>query len=216
LTEAFARLNQVPLAFFPRDKNPDNENFFYIYIKMTGTYFIIYCLKLKHRLENAGRLLIELPVHPSTVEELALVRFWLLKLSQTHFENLYANHGILNPEFLSVLNPITGPMKILFHANNVEVEVFDSKVVIPADFAQFICARRIVFHTSFLDEPHRNNLFKFIMGTGNTLEKVHIYSFGAKQGEFCEFLVKVNFDHFLFFVSKFDDLVYHAHGNRTA
>jgi hypothetical protein len=31
LTEAFSKLNRVPLAM-----NPENENIFYIYIKMTG------------------------------------------------------------------------------------------------------------------------------------------------------------------------------------
>jgi hypothetical protein len=38
LTEAFARLNQTPLALFRDDKNP-NKDFFYICI--TGTYFIL-------------------------------------------------------------------------------------------------------------------------------------------------------------------------------
>jgi hypothetical protein len=42
LTEAFSKLNRVPLTLFPSDKNPDNdenpgnENIFYIYIKMTS------------------------------------------------------------------------------------------------------------------------------------------------------------------------------------
>jgi hypothetical protein len=122
---------------------------------------------LYFRLANLGeRLLIKLPVHPSTIEELALIRFWLLKLSQAHFEDIYANHGILNPEFLSVLNPRTGPRKILFHANCVEVDEYE----IPADFVQFICARRIFIWTSLLDETHRNNIFRFITGTGNSLE----------------------------------------------
>jgi hypothetical protein len=68
---------------------------------------------------------------------------------------------------------------------------------IPADFAQFLFARRIFLWTSFLDEPLRNNLFKLITGTGNALEKFHIRSNGANPGEFCEFLVKVNFEiHF--------------------
>jgi hypothetical protein len=40
LTEAFAKLNQVPLALFPRDENPNKDNLLYIYIRMTGTYFI--------------------------------------------------------------------------------------------------------------------------------------------------------------------------------
>jgi hypothetical protein len=110
---------------------------------------------------------------------------------------MYANRGILNPEFLSALNPRTGPRKILFHAN--EVGFYDSEVAIPAGFAitaniaQFICARKIFLRTSLLDEPHRNNLFRFITGTGNALEKFHIRSFGPNQGEFCEFLIKVNF-----------------------
>jgi hypothetical protein len=179
------------------------------------TIYIMHCLKLKHRLENAeGRLLIKLPVHPSTIEELALIRFWLLKLSQTHFENILANHNILNPEFISVLNPRAGPRKILFHANYVEVDEYE----IPADFAQFICARRIILWTSLLDEPHRNNIFKFITGTGNSLEKIRIFTIGRNQGEFCQFLVNVTFDRRSFltlFVSKFDDLVSHAHGKRT-
>jgi hypothetical protein len=156
-----------------------------------------------------------LPVYPSTIEELALIRFWLLKLSQTHFEYLYAydqNRVTLNPEFLSVLNPGTGPRKILFHANNVQVGEHH-QAAIPADFAPFICARRIVLHTTLIKTIH-DNLFMFIMGTGNALEKVDIRSFGANKGEFCEFIVKVNFDHFLFFVSKFDDLVYHSYGNQ--
>jgi hypothetical protein len=38
LTEAFSKLNQVPLALFPSDENPD-KNFFCICIRMTGTYF---------------------------------------------------------------------------------------------------------------------------------------------------------------------------------
>jgi hypothetical protein len=190
LTEAFAKL----MALFPSDNDPDNEISFYI--KMTGTYFILlpftyHCLKLKIRLANVGdRLLIKLP-YPSTIEELALIRFWLLKLSRTHFEYLYAYHGIVNPEFLSVLNPRMGPRKILFHAN--EVQVGHHETAILANFAQFICARRIDLQTSIhFDEAHRDNLFKFIMGTGNTLEKFRIHSYGANQGEFCEFLVKVN------------------------
>jgi hypothetical protein len=138
-------------------------------------------------------LLIKLPVHPSTIEELALIRFWLLKLSLTHFEEINATKGILNPEFLSVLNLRTGPRKILFHANEVDLGVNDSEVAFPEDFVQFICARQILFRTSLLNEPHRNNIFRFITGTGNTLEKFHIRSFGANTGEFCEFLVKVNF-----------------------
>jgi hypothetical protein len=140
-----------------------------------------------------------------------LIRFWLLKLSQTHFKYIFENHGIFNPEFLSVLNPRAGPRKILFHANYVEVG--NRKTAIPADFAQFICTRRMTLHTSFIDEPHRNNILKFIMGSGKALKEV---VFVSNQREFCEFLVKVvNFGNsFLFFHSKFDDLVYHAHGNR--
>jgi hypothetical protein len=164
----------------------------------------LHCLKLKHRLEN-DLLLIKLPVHPSTIEELALIRFWLLKLSQTYFEELNANHGILNPEFLSVLNPRTGPRKILFHANDVTCGEADIKIIlfhtngvefrerikaaIPADFAQFLCARRMTLQTSLHDEPH--NLFKFITGTGNTLKYFCILTIGLKQREFCELLVKV-------------------------
>jgi hypothetical protein len=196
LTEAFAKLNQTPLALFPSDENhPDNGDFFYIYIDMSGIHFkfypfTIYCLKLKNRLANVSpRRLIKLLVHPSTVDELALIRFWLLKLSQTHFEQFYANRAILNPEFLSVLNPRTGPRKIMFHANEV---INDSGVAIHADFAQFICARRIILHAPVL-ESHRRNLFKFIIGTGNTLEEVNIYSSGQNKGEICEFLVKVKF-----------------------
>jgi hypothetical protein len=105
---------------------------------------------------------------------------------------MYADRGILNPEFLSVINPRTGT--ILFHAN--EVYLSDSETI-PADFAKFICARRLTLNT--LLAPHRSNLFKFIMGTVNTLEKVntHINRFVANNGEFCEFLVKVNFEiHF--------------------
>jgi hypothetical protein len=51
LTEAFSRLSQVPLALFSSDENPDKDNFLYIHIEMTGTYFYpftIYCLKLKN------------------------------------------------------------------------------------------------------------------------------------------------------------------------
>jgi hypothetical protein len=33
LIEAFSKLNRVPLASY---ENPENENIFYIYIKMTG------------------------------------------------------------------------------------------------------------------------------------------------------------------------------------
>jgi hypothetical protein len=155
---------------------------------------------IKIRLENAeGSLFIKLPVYPSTIEELALIRFWLLKLSQIHFEYLYAEayalalFCLLSPKFLSVLNPRTGPRKIQFHANNVGVVVGDHETAILADFAQFICARRMTLYTSLLDEPlYRNNIFRFITGTGNSLEKFHINSFEPNQGEFCEFLVKVN------------------------
>jgi hypothetical protein len=41
LTEAFAKLNQVPLALFPSDNDSDNENVFNIVIEMTGTNFIL-------------------------------------------------------------------------------------------------------------------------------------------------------------------------------
>jgi hypothetical protein len=153
-----------------------------------------------------------LPIHPSTVEELALIRFWLLKLSPIHFKELRAStyRGIINPEFLSVLNPRIGPRKILFHANEVKVE--DHETAILADFAQFICARRITLHTSLA--PHRNNLFRFITGTENSLEEVHIRSIGPNKGEFCELIIKVNFDHHSFFFPNFN-LVPHAHGNRA-
>jgi hypothetical protein len=146
---------------------------------------------IKIRLENVfeDRLLIKLPIHPSTIEELALIRFWLLKLSQTHFEQLDAYFCILNPEFLSVLNPRTGPRKILFHANNVNLCVYGA--VIPVDFAQFICAQRIFLRTPLLDEPRRDNLFKFITGTGNALEKFRIDSCRGNEGEICELLIKV-------------------------
>jgi hypothetical protein len=135
-----------------------------------------------------------LPVHPSTIEELALIRFWLLKLSQIHFEELGVD-GILNPEFLSVINPRTGPRKILFHTNDVEVDHRDYGAAIyeiPIDFAQFICARRMILHTSFLDEPYRNNLFKLITGTEKALEKVRNCINEPIQGELCELLVKVS------------------------
>jgi hypothetical protein len=132
-----------------------------------------------------------LPVHPSTIEELALIRFWLLKLSQTHFKEFDAYYGILNPEFLSVLNPRTGLRKILFHANKVDLH----ESAILADFAQFIYTRKITLNlrTSIIDEPCQNNLFKFIMGTRNALKHFRIITFGSKKGEFCEFLIKVNF-----------------------
>jgi hypothetical protein len=139
-------------------------------------------------------LLIKLPVHPSTIEELALIRFWFLKLSQTHFEELHVNRSIIIPEFLSVLNSRTGPRKILFHANYVKVYFDESDAAIPADFAQFICARQITLHTSRILEAYL--IFKFITaGTGNVLEKICIFTIGSKQRELCEFLVKVNFDH---------------------
>jgi hypothetical protein len=156
------------------------------------------CLKI--RLENffEDSLLIKLPIHPSTIEELALIRFWLLKLSQAHFEYMFAIRGILNPEFLSALNPRTGPRKILFHANYMHVD----EEVIPADFAQFLCPRRIFIWTSLLDGPHQNNIFRFITGTGNTLEKARIFTIGSNKGEFCEeFFVKVSFSFFKKFLN---------------
>jgi hypothetical protein len=171
--------------------------------KFLSFYHLLFKIKklLEIRLENdEGPLFIKLPVHPSTIEELALIRFWLLKLSQTHFEEIYANRCIINPEFLSVLNPRTGPRKILFHAN--EVIVYDPEYAIPEDFAQFICARRITLSTSLIDESYQNNLFKFITGTGNSLEEVRIRSNGANKEEFCEFLVKVNFFKFIYIISK--------------
>jgi hypothetical protein len=74
----------------------------------------------------------------------------------------------------------------------------------------------MILHTS-LNEPHRNNIFRFITGTENSLEEVRISSYESNQGEICEFLVKVNFEiHFYNFQIKFDDLVPHEHGNRAA
>jgi hypothetical protein len=81
----------------------------------------------------------------------------------------------------------------------VQVGVGDQKTAIPADFAQFICARQIFLQSS-LDESHRDNLFRLIMATGNMLEKIRIFTIGRNQGEFCEFLVKVNFDHRSFLI----------------
>jgi hypothetical protein len=127
-----------------------------------------------------------------------LIRFWLLKLSQAHFEDIYANRGILNPEFLSALNPRTGPRKILFHANYVDFDdyAFDESEI-PAKFDQFIFVRRINLSISNLDEPHRDNLFRFITGTGNKLKYFRIRSSVSNKEEFCELLVNVNFEiHF--------------------
>jgi hypothetical protein len=51
-------------------------------------------------------------------------------------------------------------------------------------------------------------------------EKFRIHSYGAYQGEFCELLVNVSFHLYSFLsvviisLSKFDDLVNHAYGNR--
>jgi hypothetical protein len=116
-------------------------------------------------------LLIKLPVHPSTVEELALIRFWLLKLSQTHFKEIYANHSILNPEFLSVLNPRAGPRKILFHANQVVLLV---EAAITANIAQIICVRRILLWTP-LQAAHRYNC---CCRTASACEPQHINGAG--------------------------------------
>jgi hypothetical protein len=45
LTEAFAKLSQVPLALFPTsDENPENENFLFISIRMTGRFLSLYHL----------------------------------------------------------------------------------------------------------------------------------------------------------------------------
>jgi hypothetical protein len=202
LTEALVKLDQVPLALISSDIDPGNKNVLDINVHMTGTYFILlaFIFKIKKkwleiRLANAGRLIIKLPIRPSTIEELALIRFWLLKLSHTHFEYIDSYFCILNPEFLSVLNPRTGPRKILFHANEVVVQE-RNKAAIPAEFAQFLCARKIALRTPLLDEPHRNNLFRFIMGTRNALEKVCIRSYESNQGEFCEVLVNVGFNYF--------------------
>jgi hypothetical protein len=41
LAEAFAKLNQAPLALIHSDENPENEYFFYISIKMTGNFIIL-------------------------------------------------------------------------------------------------------------------------------------------------------------------------------
>jgi hypothetical protein len=81
----------------------------------------------------------------------------------------------------------------MFHANYVDLDL--DEAAIPADFAQFICARKIVLHTPLLDESHRD-LFRFITGTRNSLEKVRIRSNGSNQGEFCELLVNVSFDYY--------------------
>jgi hypothetical protein len=72
------------------------------------------------------------------------------------------------------------------------VDLRDSDAGILADFAQFICARRIILDTKLIDEPCQNNLFKFITGTGKALEN-SIFTIESNKGEFCEFLVKVNF-----------------------
>jgi hypothetical protein len=184
--------------------------FDYLHPKGIFDYYLITSQRLytvnpeKERLplKNVGdRLLVKLPIHPSTIEELALIRFWLLKLSQTHFKELYAKHGILNPELLSVLNPRTGPRKILFHANFVRVG--EHKTAISADVVQFLCARQMTLYTSNLDQPCQNNLFNFIMGTGNTLKYFRIYSKESNHEEFCEFLVKVNFFKFVFIIPNF-------------
>jgi hypothetical protein len=45
LADALVKLNQTPLALF-RDENP-GKNFLYIYIEMTGTYFILLLFKIK-------------------------------------------------------------------------------------------------------------------------------------------------------------------------
>jgi hypothetical protein len=42
LTEAFAKLNQVPLVVFTSDENPNKDNFLYIYIRMTGKLLSFY------------------------------------------------------------------------------------------------------------------------------------------------------------------------------
>jgi hypothetical protein len=110
---------------------------------------------------------------------------------------MYANDSVLNPEFLSVLNPRMGPGKIMFRANDLR---FGShKMVISAAVVQFLCARKMTLYTSNLDEPCQNNLFNFIMGTGNTLKYFSIYPKESNQGEFCELLVKVNLNSFLLF-----------------
>jgi hypothetical protein len=47
LTEAFAKLNQVPLSLFPSDDENPDKNFFYICIEVPGSYLSFYHLLFK-------------------------------------------------------------------------------------------------------------------------------------------------------------------------
>jgi hypothetical protein len=134
------------------------------------------------------RLLVKLPVHPSTIEELALIRFWLLKFSMTHFEYLNACTSILNPEYLSAINPRVGSLRILFHVDHVTIKECGGGI--PTGFAQFLCAREITLYSA-LFENHRDDFLKFITGMRNTPAKLSIYSYMGYHGEFCCFLIKV-------------------------
>jgi hypothetical protein len=193
---------------------------YYVYVSVCSE------IRLEIRFVKSPRLLIKLPVQPSTIDELALIRFWLLKFSQTHFENLNvsvegAYRGILSPDFLSVLSPRKGPRQILFHANNVKIE---RGAAIPSAFGRFLCARKVFLRKPLLEkEPHRYSLVKFIIGEkGNATEKVfiHFKPYGSNQEKFCELLVNVSLNSFIIqfgdiiFLSNFADLVSHAHGNR--
>jgi hypothetical protein len=143
-------------------------------------------------------LVVKLPIHPSSIEELALTRFWLLKLSQAYFEEVWACNGvILNPEFLSAINPKRGPRKIIFHANNVEIGVMFFEEIglveemIPPALGPFICSRFLGLNSN-LTGNECDDLIKFILGTTIMQEAVYIFTNGERDiGEFCELFVKV-------------------------
>jgi hypothetical protein len=85
-------------------------------------------------------------VHPMTVEELRVIRAWLLAISRTHFSEFSSYYACFNPAFLRLLFPSSNPIK--FHAdqfvypfaNNVEIRI---KTLI--ELGPQICARSISY-----------------------------------------------------------------------
>jgi hypothetical protein len=93
-------------------------------------------------------LMIKLPNHPTTVDELRVIRAWLHTLARTHFssfcKDVYSNDGFFNPTVFRLLFPSPGPtIKLQFHADFIlypEASVEDLTKLAP-----HICAGNIEY-----------------------------------------------------------------------
>jgi hypothetical protein len=128
-------------------------------------------------------LRIRLPLFPETVEELALVRFWLGALSQVSFE--YVEMDVFfNPQLLALLfsSDKTNPFRFRCSKEMINMQI-------SAALGQHICAPSIEINIK--EGQNWDELFHFLCSTSVVPRMATIIDWSNIGPNDCQFLIQV-------------------------